>query len=116
MLLVLAFVWARSRRFARAIPAAQTDRRSKLEFITSMAELQMRARAFDLALENIYARTRRVLARISGTEPSASRERIATRISSQSGRIGKEELEKDQCANVKTPLPARQPAANTLWS
>ncbi|MEJ7617154.1 MAG: hypothetical protein WKF30_09395 [Pyrinomonadaceae bacterium] len=94
VLLVLVFAWARGRRFARALPAPHEDRRSKLEFITSMAELQMRARAFDLALENIYARTRRVLARTSGTEASASRERIAVRVADQSGRISKQELEK----------------------
>lgn len=89
---VLAFVWARSRRFARPLPGPRTDRRSKLEFITSMAELQMRARAYDLAVENIYARTRRVLARMSGTEMSATAERLAARVAGHSAQVRPDEL------------------------
>ncbi|HYY98937.1 MAG TPA: DUF4350 domain-containing protein, partial [Pyrinomonadaceae bacterium] len=61
-LLALALVWTRGRRFARPLPAPATDRRSKLEFVSSMAELQQRARAYDLAVENVYQRTRRALA------------------------------------------------------
>src|SRR3712207_8870510 len=45
-------------RFARALPLPFVDRRSKLEFVASMAELQQRSRAYDLAVENIYLRTR----------------------------------------------------------
>src|SRR5207237_10391323 len=63
LLVVIAIVWTRGRRFARPLPAPHVDRRSKLEFVASMAELQQRARAYDLAIENIYARTRRALAR-----------------------------------------------------
>lgn len=92
-LLTLIVIWARGRRFARPLPAPQIDRRSKLEFITSMAELQMRARAYDLALENIYTRTRRVLARASGTDASASRERIAERLTTQFSNVKREYLE-----------------------
>src|SRR6185295_5532393 len=61
--LILLMLWTRGRRFARPLPLAQTDRRSSLEFVASMAELQERARAYDLAIENIYSRTRRILAR-----------------------------------------------------
>lgn len=97
LMLTLAYLWARSRRFARPLPAPRVDRRSKLEYITSMAELQMRARAFDLALENIYTRTRRVLARTSGTDITASRERLAARVAQQSGRVDQKELETLLC-------------------
>ncbi|HEV7905707.1 MAG TPA: DUF4350 domain-containing protein, partial [Pyrinomonadaceae bacterium] len=58
-LLAVAVVWTRGRRFARPLPAPRIDRRSKLEFVASMAELQQRARAYDLAIENVYGRTRR---------------------------------------------------------
>src|SRR2546423_441866 len=37
-LVALALVWTRGRRFARALPAPRADRRSKLEFVASMAE------------------------------------------------------------------------------
>lgn len=85
-LVALALVWTRGRRFARALPAPHVDRRSKLEFVASMAELQQRARAYDLALENVYARTRRALARYGGLPPTAPPERIAERVAVRSGR------------------------------
>jgi hypothetical protein len=84
VLLILVVLWTRSRRFARPLPLAQIDRRSSLEFVASMAELQQRARAFDLAIENIYARTRRVLARYAGTDYNSSRAEIASRVAARS--------------------------------
>lgn len=83
--IVLVFLWSRGRRFARPLPAPHVDRRSKLEFVASMAELQQRARAYDLAVENVYARTRRALARYAGLDPTAPREEIAARVASRSG-------------------------------
>jgi Domain of unknown function (DUF4350) len=85
-LVVLAAVWTRGRRFARATPAPRADRRSKLEFVASMAELQQRARAYDLAVENIYQRTRRALARYGGVGPNAPLEQLAARVAARSGR------------------------------
>jgi hypothetical protein len=76
-LLVLLVLWTRGRRFARPLPLPQVDRRSSLEFVSSMAELQQRARAYDLAIENIYSRTRRVLARYAGLDYNSSRKAIA---------------------------------------
>jgi hypothetical protein len=57
-----------------------------------MAELQQRARAHDLALENIYARVRRVLVRYAGLSNSSPRTEIARRVSMRSG-IDQQELE-----------------------
>jgi hypothetical protein len=85
-LVALALVWTRGRRFARALPAPSTDRRSKLEFVASMAELQQRAHAYDLALENVYARTRRALARYGGVPAAARPEQIAERVAARSGK------------------------------
>jgi hypothetical protein len=82
--LILLMVWTRGRRFARPLPLPQIDRRSSLEFVASMAELQQRARAFDLAIENIYSRTRRVLARYAGVDYNSPRKVIAERIASRS--------------------------------
>ena len=84
--IVLAVVWSKGRRFARPLPAARLDRRSKLEFVASMAELQQRARAYDLAVENIYHRTRRALARYGGARPDAAPNDLAARIAARSGR------------------------------
>ena len=84
VLLVLLILWTRGRRFARPIPLTQVDRRSALEFVASMAELQQRARAYDLAIENVYSRTRRVLARYAGVDYNSSRKEIAERVASRS--------------------------------
>jgi hypothetical protein len=64
-----------------------------LEFVASMAELQQRARAYDLALENIYARTRRALTRYAGVDYNSPRSEIAERISSRST-LAREQIEK----------------------
>lgn len=110
-LVALALVWTRGRRFARPLPAPRVDRRSKLEFVASMAELQQRARAYDLALENVYARTRRALARYGGLPPMAPPERIAERVAARSGhdRAALEALLReceDACAGA--PLTGRR--------
>lgn len=85
-IIILAVVWTSGRRFARPLPAPHVDRRSKLEFVASMAELQGRARAYDLAVENIYGRTRRALARYGGIAASAPYTEIAARVAARSGR------------------------------
>jgi len=110
-LVVLALVWTRGRRFARPLPAPRADRRSKLEFVASMAELQQRARAYDLAIENIYTRTRRALARYGGVSASATLDVLAARVAARSGR-DRQKLESlmRECedAIAGTPLSARR--------
>jgi hypothetical protein len=63
-----------------------------LEFVASMAELQQRARAHDLALENIYGRVRRVLVRHAGLNQSSPRAEVAARVAARSG-LNREALE-----------------------
>ncbi len=84
ILLVILILWTRGRRFARPVPLPFVDRRSSLEFVASMAELQQRARAYDLAIENIYSRTRRVLARYAGVDYNSPRREIAAGVASRS--------------------------------
>jgi hypothetical protein len=83
-LLILLILWTRGRRFARPLPLPRVDRRSSLEFVASMAELQQRARAFDLAIENVYSRTRRVLARYAGVDYNSPSREIAARVAARS--------------------------------
>jgi hypothetical protein len=110
-LIVLVAVWTSGRRFARPLPLPFVDRRSKLEFVASMAELQQRSRAFDLALENIYARTRRVLARYTGLDSNAPRALIAERVAARSS-VNAQELEAlmRECEDAMAgePLSARR--------
>lgn len=91
-LLGLMVIWSRGSRFARPLPLPKVDRRSSLEFVASMAELQQRARAHDLALENIYGRVRRVLVRHAGLSNSSPRAEIAARVAARS-RLNRQELE-----------------------
>ena len=92
MLIALAVVWSRGIRFARPLPLAHVDRRSSLEFVASMAELQQRAKAHDLALENIYSRVRRVLVRHAGLNQNSSRAQVAARVALRS-KLDEQELE-----------------------
>lgn len=105
-LIVLLVLWTKGNRFGRPLPLRQVDRRSSLEFVASMAELQQRARAFDLAIENIYTRTRRVLARYAGVDYNSSRSEIASRIASR-GTIDANRLETlmRQCEEVINGQP-----------
>jgi hypothetical protein len=91
-LLVLVILWTRGRRFGRALPLPLVDRRSSLEFVASMAELQQRAGALDLAIENIYSRTRRALTRYAGVDYHSSRAEIAERVASRSA-LNRQEVE-----------------------
>ena len=67
-LLIAALFWTQSRRFARPLPAAEADRLSKLEYVSAMAELQRRTKAYDLAVENIYSEFRRSAAKSLGID------------------------------------------------
>jgi uncharacterized protein DUF4350 len=92
MLIGLAVVWSRGTRFGRPLPLPHVDRRSSLEFVASMAELHQRAKAHDLALENIYARLRRVLVRHAGLNQNASIGQIAARVAARS-KLNQKQLE-----------------------
>lgn len=110
-LLVLLMLWTNARRFGRPLPLPQVDRRSSLEFVASMAELQERSRAFDLAIENIYTRTRRVLARHAALDYNSSRSEIAARVAERSSiDAHRLELLMRQCEEAINGLPigARQ--------
>jgi hypothetical protein len=92
ILIGLAIVWSRGTRFGRPLPLPHVDRRSSLEFVASMAELQQRAKAHDLALENIYLRVRRVLVRHAGLNQNSRRNEIAARVALRS-RVNAKQLE-----------------------
>lgn len=91
-LMVILLVWSSGVRFGRPLPLPYLDRRSNLEFVSSMAELQRRARAYDLAVENIYTRFRRVLVRYAGASAALPRSEIARRVAERSG-LDRERIE-----------------------
>jgi hypothetical protein len=67
-LIILVVMLSRGRRFARAVPESEADRRTKLEYVGAMAELQQRTRAYDLALENIFADFKRRVSNLFGLD------------------------------------------------
>ncbi len=80
-LVVALIFFSQSRRFARPIPEPEPNRLSKLEYVSAMAELQQRTRAYDLAVENIYTDFRRRAAALVGVDnTTATRKEIAGRI------------------------------------
>jgi hypothetical protein len=90
-LLVGVLFWSNSRRFARPLPTDEPDRLSKLEYVSAMAELQQRTRAYDLALENIYSEFRRSVTRLLGLDNfTTSRKDLARALSE---RLKSNELE-----------------------
>lgn len=80
-LVVALIFFTQSRRFARPIPEREPSRLSKLEYVSAMAELQQRTRAYDLAIENIYSDFRRRVCALVGLDnTTATRGEIAHRI------------------------------------
>ncbi len=80
-LVVALIFFSQSRRFARPIPESEPNRLSKLEYVSAMAELQQRTRAYDLAVENIYTDFRRRVSALVGLDnTTATRKEIAGRI------------------------------------
>ena len=70
--------YSQSRRFARALPPNNPNRLSKLEYVSAMAQVQQRTKAFDLAIENIYKDFRRRVSRLLGVDnQTVSREKLA---------------------------------------
>ena len=99
--LIIFLIWTRAIRFGRPLPLPHTDRRSTLEFVASMSEIQERARSYDLAIENIYSRIRRVLARYAGVDYNSPRSVIAARVAARSN-VDQRQLEilMQQCENA----------------
>ncbi len=81
-LLVGVIFWSQSRRFARPLPADEPNRLSKLEYVSAMAELQQRTKAYDLAVENVFFEFRRSVSRLLGVDNfSTSRKELAQAVS-----------------------------------
>jgi len=85
VLLIFVLIWTRGRRFARPLPVPGKDRRSKLEYVAAMADLQQNTRAYDLAIENVYTQTKRDLVRLVGADNTISRKPLAEAVAERTG-------------------------------
>jgi hypothetical protein len=96
------FFWSSGRRFARPLPFENPNRLSKLEYVGAMAEIQANTRAYDLAIENIFAEFRRKLIRFSGSDNTISNENLAEIIANRS-KINAYELTKlmNDCVAIR---------------
>lgn len=72
MVITALVFFSQGRRFARPVPEPEPDRLAKLEYVSAMAELQQRTRAYDLAIENIYSDFRRRVSRLFGVDNTAT--------------------------------------------
>ncbi len=91
---LVAFVlFTQSRRFARPLPADEPNRLSKLEYVSAMAELQQRTKAYDLAIENIYTDFRRRVSRLVGADNFTVSHKDLARLISERGSLKANEIE-----------------------
>ena len=92
--LVALVLFSTGRRFSRPLPAGGSDRLSKLEYVSAMAQLQNRTRAYDLAVENVYTDFRRRVSRFLGVDNfTVSKEQLAALISRRLGSDAQEVYE-----------------------
>ncbi len=102
-------LYSRSRRFARPVPEPEPDRLSKLEYVSAMAELQRRTRAYDLAMENIYLPARVRICRVLGLDPlNASPGEIARLAAERDGNSSSIETMLFKCEEIIRGEPTSQ--------
>lgn len=92
LLVGLIFV-SQSRRFGRATANSVPDRLSKLEYVTAMAELERRTKAYDLAIENIYLEFRLRVARALGLDPMTTPRREIAQLAAERASMNMADIE-----------------------
>lgn len=94
MLILIGLIfYTQSRRFARPLPETEPNRLSKLEYVSAMAELQRRTKAFDLAIENIYTEFRRRTARLVGVDNFTVSHQDLARLIAERAKLNRAEVE-----------------------
>jgi hypothetical protein len=102
--------FSQSRRFGRPVPEPEPDRLSKLEYVSAMAQLQERTRAFDLAIENIYTDFRRRTARLLGVDNYTVTRRDMARLIAERTKLDPNDVEDVmfQCEDIMHGEPTNK--------
>jgi hypothetical protein len=108
--------FSQSRRFGRPVPEPEPDRLSKLEYVSAMAELQERTRAFDLAIENIYTDFRRRTARLLGVDNYTVTRKDMARLIAERAKLDPNDVEDVmfQCEDIMHGEPTNKKEVLTL--
>ena len=108
--------FSQSRRFGRPVPEPEPDRLSKLEYVSAMAELQERTRAFDLAIENIYTDFRRRTARLVGVDNYTVSRKDMARLIAERTKLDPNDVEDVmfQCEDIMHGEPTNKKEVLTL--
>lgn len=108
--------FSQSRRFGRPVPEPEPDRLSKLEYVSAMAELQERTRAFDLAIENIYTDFRRRTARLLGVDNYTVTRKDMARLIAERTKLDPNDVEDVmfQCEDIMHGEPTNKKEVLTL--
>jgi hypothetical protein len=94
LLVIVGFIFfTQSRRFARPLPEVEPSRLAKLEYVSAMAELQRRTKAFDLAIENIYTEFRRRISKFVGVDNLTTSYKELARLIAERAKINVAEVE-----------------------
>lgn len=93
LVLIGLIFYSQSRRFARSLPEVEPNRLAKLEYVSAMAELQRRTKAFDLAIENIYTEFRRRTSRLVGVDNFTTSYKDLARLVAERGKLNQTEVE-----------------------
>lgn len=103
-------LFSRSRRFGRPLPSSEPDRLTKLEYVSAMAELQKRTRAYDLALENVYGDLRRRVARLFGKDNLATSDNELAFLIAERAHLDAREVEQvlDRCSAIVEGDPSNK--------
>ncbi len=103
-------MFSRSRRFARPLPPNEPNRLSKLEYVSAMAQLQQRTKAYDLAMENIYSDFRRRVSRMVGVDNHTTSREVLSKLIAERTRFGAKEIEEllFKCEDISHGEPTNQ--------
>lgn len=110
ILLIAVVLFTGSRRFGRAFPPNEPSRLSKLEYVSAMAQLQGRTKAYDLAVENIYAEFRRRATRFFGVDNFQTSASELAKLIAERAKIDRAEIEGllTTCENITRGEPTRK--------